>query len=103
MTQPLEQQPTISPADLFKAAETAARTGHQQIIRLHGTALAIMPVGEAKPVHHAKPRRGKRRQNAFLAASGILPPLIPPRDINEMTEIAAEEAARADFGPHDYS
>jgi AbrB family looped-hinge helix DNA binding protein len=34
-------------------------------------------------------------ENAFLAAGGSLPALSPPRTINEMTEIAAEEAALA--------
>ncbi len=33
--------------------------------------------------------------NAFLAARGALPPLSPPRDLKEMTEIAADEAAEA--------
>ncbi len=34
-------------------------------------------------------------ENAFLAAGGSLPALSPPRTLNEMTEIAAEEAAQA--------
>jgi hypothetical protein len=97
-------QPTISPAELFKAAEAVAQSGRRRTVQLHGKRLAIVA---DTPTKAMPPRSRANRGDAFLAASGTLPPLTPPRDINEMTEIAAAEAAqaaaRAGLTPDDYS
>lgn len=95
---------TTSPADLFEAAQAVARTGRRRTVHVNGKVLTIV-LHEAPPPVTPAQRRRPRRQNAFLAASGSLPPLDPPRDFNEMTEIAAEEAAlaaaREGLEPHD--
>jgi hypothetical protein len=97
------QLPTTSPADLYKAAEFVARSGRRKTVRLHGKILAIVPQESAETVK-ARARRGQRRENGFLAAYGTVPPLEKPLTDNEMTEIAAEEAAqeaaRAGLPPH---
>ena len=97
-------QPTISPAELYKAAAAVAQNGRRRTVHLHGKRLAI--VADA-PIAAPHPRRRAQREDPFLAASGTLPPLRPPREINAMTEIAAEEAAqeaaRAGLTPDDYS
>jgi hypothetical protein len=87
------QRTTVSPAELFEAAESAVRSGRRQTAQLHGNMVAIIP--QKSPAGARMTSRQKtHRENGFLAAYGSVPPLSPPRTDTEMTEIAAEEAAQ---------
>jgi len=94
------QHSTTSPADLYRTAESVARSGRRQAVKLHGQTLAIVRIEPGK----SSSRRRSRRVNGFVAAYGSVPPLATPLTDNEMTEIAAEEAAqeaaRAGLSPH---
>jgi len=85
-------QPTISPAALFQAAEAVVQSGRQRTVQLHGKTLAIV-LRETPRVGGSRSR--KPRENAFLAAYRSIPSLPHPLTDNQMTELAAEEAAEA--------
>src|SRR5437016_5672265 len=96
-----ESHPTNpSPADLYRTAESVARSGRRQAVKLHGEILAIARLEPGK----SPSRRRGQGENGFVAAYGSVPPLAKPLTDNEITEIAAEEAAqeaaRAGLPPH---
>lgn len=83
-------QPATAPADLLQAAEAALRSGRRQLVTLHGKTLAIVPQETGGSAAH----RGRRQENTFLAAYGSVAPLAKSLTDNEVTEVAAEEAAQ---------
>ncbi len=85
-------QLTISPAELFRAAEAVVQSGQKHTVQLHGKTLAIIPQG-TPPALVRRSRSRKPRENAFLAAYRSIPALAEPLTDNQMTEVAAEEAA----------
>lgn len=93
------QYPTISPAELFETVEAVAHSGRRRRVWLNDRTIAISVEPPCRKATGAA-LRGRRRQNGFLAAYGSVQPLDPPRTLSEITEIAAEEAARAGVSPY---
>src|SRR5713226_779977 len=85
------QHTAASPTDPYRNGESVSRGERDHVVPPR--AKRRTPVPDTPNAAVRSRSRGKRA-DAFLAASGVLPPLSPPRNIDEMTEMAAEEAAR---------
>jgi hypothetical protein len=75
------QHNTTSPADVYRAAEAVARNGRRQVVRVHGTAVALVPQAEPKP----KPRRRTpylTRDGSLWSVVGAITEASGPTDIS---------------------